>query len=90
MALPGEKVDLKKLKSELPIFKEAYLKRQQKSEEELDKFIEITQNSNMIYTPNITKHDPNLPWLPLNLFERKEEWGGYHPAPEFPQFENKE
>lgn len=67
VAIPGEPVDLDKLKSEIPAFRLAYDAMQRKSMEELDAFIRITQNSHEPYVEDIVVQAPQH-WLPIRLF----------------------
>lgn len=67
VAIPGEPVDIAKLKDEIPLFVEAYNNMQRRSVDELDAFIDITQNSHKTYVPDTSVH-PYISWLPVHKF----------------------
>ncbi len=67
VAIPGEPVDIEKLKGEIPLFKEAYDAMQERSAKELDAFIDITQNHRKPYVEDIVNQAPQR-WLPIHLF----------------------
>ncbi len=67
IAIPGEEVNLDKLRSELPLFQAAYDDMQRQSVKELDQFIDITQSAKKEYVVDTSIH-PYIPWLPVNKF----------------------
>lgn len=68
-AIPGEPINLPKLKSEIPLFLENYREMERISEKELDKFIDITQDMKRDYVEDIRPIPPQT-WLPIELFTR--------------------
>ena len=68
MALPGEPVDIDKLRSEMPQFQEAYKERIALTEKELDNFIEITQNTEKPYVENPLHEQASQTWIPWGQF----------------------
>ena len=68
MTFPGEKVDMVKLRDELPLFYNAYRERELKTERELDVFIEKTQTMNFPYVENPLHEQAPQTWLPWNQF----------------------
>jgi hypothetical protein len=57
-----DKPDIKKLKAEIPLFREAYQKRVEKTEIEFNKFIELTQswNPNNIFVEDVGPFQPTI------------------------------
>lgn len=70
-AAPEEDIDIDKLKSEIPLFRDNYLKVIERVDVEVDKFIDITQNTHNEYFACPEFNQAPQAWLPRSLFPNR-------------------
>ena len=71
LATPEDAVDLDKLRTELPLFMEAYQKKIEHDEWEFEKFIDMTQDMHMPYFDNPCLEQKPQSWLPIEMFNTR-------------------
>lgn len=71
LATPEESIDIEKMKGEMPLFRDVYSKLMLKVDVEIDKFIDITQNTRNGYFAYPAFNQAPQTWLPRNLFPNR-------------------
>jgi hypothetical protein len=72
IALPEDEVDIPKLRSELGLFNEAYIKVLDRAEQEFQRFLNMTQETHLPYVYNPYFNQVPHPWLMRHLFRNRE------------------